>query len=164
MVLLGASWHRLFNHGSSFAPPSHAALADLSQSQRIVALAESQIGYRTNPATTYCNKFSAHWDAGTHACPGTERAEEWCADFAAWAWQRAGVAFVYGYEPGEINGGAASFYEWGVDHGAWHPVGSGYVASPGDVAVYGLALGVTPSARHVAIVTADARASLDPTS
>jgi len=35
-------------------------------------------------------------------------------------------------------------------------VTSGYVASPGDVAVYGLTLGPDPSAMHVAIVTDDA--------
>ena len=57
--------------------------------------------------------------------------------------------------PGEINGAAASFYEWGVANGEWHPATSGYVASPGDVAVYGLSLGADPSAVHVAIVTDD---------
>ena len=63
--------------------------------------------------------------------------------------------FTYGYGPGEINGGAVSFYEWGVANGEWHPATSGYVASPGDVAVYGLSLGADPSAAHVAIVTDD---------
>jgi hypothetical protein len=66
------------------------------------------------------------------------------------------VQFTYGYGPDEINGAAASFYEWGVANGEWHPVTSGYVAAPGDVAVYGLSLGATPSAVHVAIVTGDA--------
>jgi hypothetical protein len=67
----------------------------------------------------------------------------WCADFAAWGWQMAGVRFTYGYGPGEINGAAASFYEWGVANGEGHPAAKGYVASPGDVAVYGLSLGLT---------------------
>jgi CHAP domain len=82
-------------------------------------------------------------------------AEEWCADFAAWVWRLAGVRFTYGYDPEEINGAAISFYEWGVANGEWHPAASGYVASPGDVAVYGLSLGAHPSAAHVAIVTKD---------
>jgi hypothetical protein len=56
----------------------------------------------------------------------------------AWAWQRAGVQISYGYSPDEINGAAVSFYEWAVANGQWHPAGSGYVAQPGDVAVYGL--------------------------
>ena len=64
-------------------------------------------------------------------------------------------AFTYGYGPGEINGAAVSFYEWGVANGEWHPATSGYVAAPGDVAVYGLSLGADPSAVHVAIVTDD---------
>ena len=94
--------------------------------------------------------------AGTAGCPSGETAEEWCADFAAWAWQMAGVDFTYGYGTDEVNGAAASFYEWGVANGAWHPATSGYVAAPGDVAVYGLSLGATPSAVRVAIVTGDA--------
>ncbi len=32
---------------------------------RIVAAAESQVGYSTDPADTYCNKYSAYWNAGT---------------------------------------------------------------------------------------------------
>jgi hypothetical protein len=42
-----------------------------------------------------------------------------------------------------------------VANGQWHPVTSGFVATPGDVAVYGLTLGADPSAVHVAIVTDD---------
>jgi hypothetical protein len=41
------------------------------------------------------------------------------------------VRFAYGYEPGQINGAAVSFYEWGVANGEWHPATSGYVAAPG---------------------------------
>jgi len=66
------------------------------------------------------------------------------------------VQFTYGYGPGEINGGAVSFYERGVANGEWHPATNGYVAVPGDVAIYGLSLGTDPSAEHVAIVTDDA--------
>jgi hypothetical protein len=154
VIILVATVHA-FGNTDSFPVPSGATLAGLSLPQRIVALAESQVGYSTEPSNSYCNKFSAQWDAGTAGCPSGEMAEEWCADFAAWAWQEAGVDFTYGYDPGEINGAAASFYEWGVANGEWHPATSGYVASPGDVAVYGLVLGADPSAVHVAIVTDD---------
>ena len=162
VIILVATLHGVFgNQGvfgntDSFPVPSEATLAGLSLPQRIVAIAKSQVGYRTEPSISYCNKFSAYWDAGTEDCPGGERAEEWCADFAAWAWQKAGVHFTYGYDPGEINGAAVSFYEWAVANGEWHPATSGYVAAPGDVAVYGLSLGADPSAVHVAIVTRDA--------
>jgi hypothetical protein len=122
---------------------------------RIVSIAQSQLGYSTDPSSSYCNKFSAYWESGT-SCGNGLAAEEWCADFAAWAWQKAGVQFTYGYGPGEINGGAVTFYEWGVANGEWHPTTSGFVAAPGDVAIYGLSVGAGPSAAHVAIVTDDA--------
>jgi hypothetical protein len=155
VIILAATAHR---SGStrSFPAPSKATLAGLSLPRRIAAIAKSQVGYSTDPSNSYCNKYSAYWDAGTQDCPAGEADEEWCADFAAWAWRKAGAHFTYGYAPGEINGAAVSFYEWGIANGTWHPAGSGYVAEPGDVAVYGLSLGADPSAVHVAIVTGDA--------
>ena len=150
-VALGA----VFGSANSFSLPSHATLAGMSVRQRIVAIASSQLGYGTDPSNSYCNKFTAYWDAGSAGCPNGEASEAWCADFAAWAWRKAGVRFVYGFGPGEINASAASFYQWGVANGAWHPATSGYVAAAGDVAVYGLELGTDPSASHVAIVTGD---------
>ncbi len=118
---------------------------------RIVALVRGQLGYRTDPPNTYCNRFSAYWNAGTDDCPNSNRDEEWCADFAAWAWRTAGVRFVYGFGPNDINAASVSFYYWGVAHHRWHPVGSAYVPEPGDVAVYGLDL-ATSEAQHVAVV------------
>jgi CHAP domain len=156
VIILVATLQRVFAKADSFPVPSEAALAGLSLHERIVAIAKSQVGYSTQPSSSYCNKFSAYWDAGTQGCPRGATAEQWCADFAAWAWQQAGVHFTYGYEPGEINGAAVSFYEWAVANGEWHPATHGYVAAPGDVAVYGLSLGADPSAVHVAIVTDDA--------
>jgi hypothetical protein len=79
--------------------------------------------------------------------------EQWCADFAAWAWKQAGAQVSYELAPGFLNAQSASFYVWGMHHGTWHPVDSGYVPQPGDVAVYGLDL-TTVTAEHVAIVTA----------
>ncbi len=58
---------------------------------RIVAIARSQLGYRTDPPTTYCNRFSAYWYAGADDCGNEGRDEEWCADFAAWVWKQAGA-------------------------------------------------------------------------
>lgn len=119
---------------------------------RIVSIAEGQIGYRTDPSNTYCNKFSAYWGAGTGGCGNGNRDEEWCADFAAWVWEQAGAEVSYELAPGHLNAASASFYVWGVDHGSWHPVGSGYAPQPGDVAVYGLDTG-SVTAVHVAVVT-----------
>ena len=120
---------------------------------RIVAAAQSQVGYRTDPSDTYCNKFSAYWNAGVDDCGNANLDEEWCADFAAWAWKQAGAVVDYQLAPGYLNGNSASFYVWGTDHGTWHPVGSGYTPQPGDVAVYGLDTSAV-TAVHVAVVTA----------
>ncbi len=118
---------------------------------RIIKLAEDQLGYRTDPANSYCNKFSAYWYSGTTNCSGNNRDEQWCADFAAWVWQLAGVPVVYQYLRGDLNSSSASFYEWGVAHHTWHAAGSGYTPEPGDVAIYGLDRS-TLVATHVAVV------------
>jgi CHAP domain len=121
---------------------------------RIVEIAEGQVGYTTDPSNTYCNKYSAYWFAGANNCGNTNRSEEWCADFAAWVWQTAGADVDYQFISGDLNSSSASFYEWGIAHGTWHPSGSNYVPEPGDVAVYGLDTS-TLIAQHVAIVVRD---------
>ena len=120
---------------------------------RIVAIAQGQVGYQTDPSDTYCNKFSAYWNAGVDDCGNDNLDEEWCADFAAWVWKQAGAEVTYQLAPGFLNSDSASFYVWGTDHGTWHPVGSGYAPQPGDVAVYGLDTSAV-TAVHVAIVIA----------
>lgn len=117
----------------------------------IVTIAESQLGYHTDPSNSYCNKFSAYWGAGTQCGHGL-RSEEWCADFAAWAWRKAGAQFTYSYATSDINASSASFYLWAVAHGTWHAATSGYTPQPGDVAVYGLNAAAR-TADHVAVVT-----------
>jgi hypothetical protein len=124
----------------------------------IVDAAQSQLGYTTDPADTYCNKFSAYWDAGSgldqngQACAAGTTSEEWCADFAAWAWQKGGVSFTYGNGEAQLNAAAISFYDWAVASGTWHPAAGGYLPQPGDVAVYGINTQGTWAA-HVAVVT-----------
>jgi hypothetical protein len=130
---------------------------------RIVAIAQGQVGYTSDPSDTYCNKFSAYWNAGLDDCGGNGNLdEEWCADFAAWVWKEAGAVVAYQLAPGYLNGDSASFYVWGTDHGTWHPAGSGYVPQPGDVAVYGLDTSAV-TAVHVAVVvgTTDDNAAPD---
>lgn len=119
---------------------------------RIVSIARSQIGYTTNPSNTYCNKYSAYWASGNDDCGNNNLDEEWCADFAAWVWTKAGATVNYQYINGDLNSSAASFYEWGEANGTWHPIGDGYTPQPGDVAVYGLDAPALV-AQHVAIVT-----------
>lgn len=162
LVVIAFAIRGAIGTSDQYPSPSASALADLDLRQRIVAIADSQVGYRTQPVDSYCNKFSAYWDAGTANCPAGETSEEWCADFSAWVWRIAGVHFVYGYSKNEINGAVASFYEWGVHNGLWHPLSSGYVASPGDIAIYGLSRGANPSAVHAAIVTSDTSVAKGP--
>ncbi len=162
VIVVAATVNRTSGNSDARPLPSNASLAGLSTRERIVAIANSQVGYSTDPQHSYCNKFSAYWNAGTPGCPSDETSEEWCADFAAWVWQRAGVQLNYGYNPGQINAGAVSFYKWGLANRAWHPATGGYVAAPGDVAVYGLSLGAAPSGAHVAIVTDDPRGQRGP--
>jgi CHAP domain-containing protein len=128
---------------------------------RIVAVAQGQVGYTTDPASTYCNKFSAYWNAGVDDCGNSNLDEEWCADFAAWVWRQAGAEVVYQLAPGSLNSDSASFYVWGIDHGTWHPVGSHYTPQPGDVAVYGLDTAAV-TAVHVAVVTGDSGGAAAP--
>jgi len=135
--------------GTTVMVPNPSTLSPLRA--RIVRIAESQVGYRTDPPGTYCNKYSAYWHSGAADCGNSNMAEEWCADFAAWVWQRAGVPVVYQYVNGDLNSSAASFYEWGERTLTWHPLGSGYAPQPGDVAVYGLDA-ASLYASHVAVV------------
>ncbi len=118
---------------------------------KIASIAKGQEGVEDKPADTYCNPYTAHWGDGT-ACSGGLRANEWCADFAAWAWQQAGVSFTYGFKSSDINADANSFYYWAAAHGTWHAAGSGYTPQPGDVAVYGSSPG---GASHVGIVVSN---------
>jgi hypothetical protein len=138
-------------NGHTLFVPDDTGVSSLRQ--RIVTLAESQIGYATDPSDTYCNKYSAYWYSGTSDCGSVYRDEQWCADFAAWVWQKAGAEVTYQYINGDLNSSSASFYEWGLAHDSWHPIGSGYVPQPGDVAVYGLNTGALVAA-HVAVVVA----------
>jgi CHAP domain len=152
-------------HGETFRVPKVPSLSPLRK--RIVAIAESQLGYVTDPPSTYCNKYSAYWVSGDSDCGNSNLAEEWCADFAAWVWKQAGAGVTYQYLNGDLNSSAASFYEWGAARGTWHPVGSRYKPQPGDVAVYGLdkaslvaahvavVIGYTPGARGPIAVNGD---------
>jgi hypothetical protein len=115
-------------------------------------VAESQLGYRTDPPGTYCNRYSAYWGSGQDDCGNANLDEEWCADFAAWVWKQAGAEVSYGFGPGQLNSGSISFYRWGLAHGTWHAAGARYTPRPGDIAVYGLDPSAA-TAEHVAVVT-----------
>jgi hypothetical protein len=144
----GTNWAQGMWAGTS---PTISAVSPPALGQQIAAVAEYQVGYQDNPVGTFCNAYTAYWGAGD-PCGNGNNEEEWCADFAAWVWHQAGAAVIYGYGADQLNGAAASFYQWGLAHGTWHPAGSGYVPQPGDAVVYGLN-SAGNYADHVAIVT-----------
>jgi hypothetical protein len=131
-----------------------------SPGYKIVSIAESQVGYQDHPLGSYCNPYSAYWNAGSSCSHGNNDSEEWCADFAAWVWRQAGVPFTYGFDTGDINAGAVSVYQWGVANGTWHAAGSGYTPQPGDLVIYGLDIADT-TADHVGIVIGGTAADPD---
>ena len=138
------------------AAVQRAAQAD-SLGSTIASIAEGQEGVEDSPANTYCNPYSAHWGDGT-TCSNGNRAIEWCADFAAWTWQQAGVSFSYGSGSSDVNASASSFYHWAVAQGTWHAAGSGYTPEPGDVAVYGSS---GAAAAHVGVVVSNGNSGPD---
>jgi len=122
----------------------------------IVSIAESKDQNNAQivelPPKSNCNPYTAHWgDGQPNGCTNGWRKNAWCADFAAWVWQQAGVSFTYGNRADDINAWSASFYAWGVAHGRWHALSSGYAPQPGDVAVYGSLTIPTAASGHVAI-------------
>ncbi|WP_034265042.1 CHAP domain-containing protein [Actinospica robiniae] len=90
------------------------------------------------------------------SCTGNQgTAEYWCADFAKWIWQNASGSTITG--TGNLDAGAVSFYNYGVDHGTLHTDPS-YRPRVGDAVVYDV---VVPSGKthgtfadHVGLVTA----------
>ena len=134
-----------------------AAPGGLGASIASIAEGQDQTGAKVvdDPASVAdsggCNPYSGYWgdgptSSGSVVCPvgpdpgvtsKQSRWDNWCADFAAWVWQQAGVSFTYSWGANDIDGAARSFYYWGLANGTWHAVGTGYTPQQGDVAVYG---------------------------
>ena len=132
---------------------AHESVSSLGSS--IASIAVGQEGTMDNPPSSECNKYSAYWGVGSD-CGGGLRSQAWCADFAAWVWRQAGVPFTFAYGGSNINPWSASFYFWGLAHGTWHSLSSGYSPQPGDAAVYGN-LTEAPGPGHVGIVVGGGR-------
>jgi hypothetical protein len=132
--------------------------------QSIANVALSQVGVGDTPAVTNydsvdCDPYSTLVGAAYPNADGCgfdadhavrDENEEWCSDFAEWAWRQAGVTTGMSV----INAGSVSFYAWGLDQGETMPVDSGTPA-PGDAVVFFPPGPVTPRyADHVGIVSA----------
>ncbi|WP_394619666.1 FG-GAP-like repeat-containing protein [Lentzea sp. JNUCC 0626] len=111
------------------APPAQAA----PSRDRIVDVATGQIGGSAcNPG--YFNSCGMAW----------------CAEFARWVWDRAGVEDIKG-----LDGWAQSFKTYGTKRGLYHSRSSGYKPQPGDAIVFDWDhnSGDDHPIDHVAIVT-----------
>lgn len=110
-------------------------------------------GHLENPANSGCNKYSgALYGASSGCAPGYGDnghwgTNAWCADFAKWVWKQVGA------DTSGLDSRAITFYNYGFNHGTWHPAGSGYTPQPGDAILYGINASKT-YADHVGIVAA----------
>ncbi|MGP3954408.1 FG-GAP-like repeat-containing protein [Nonomuraea sp. 3N208] len=114
----------------------------------IVSVAQDQLGNSTrnheSPMGSGCNYYTGYFRSWKPAdgCPSSDgvrwRNSDWCADFAKYVWQRAGVPYADVPEGsgGVLTGWASSFKDYGVKHGTWHAFGNGYSPQPGDAIVF----------------------------
>jgi hypothetical protein len=142
------------------APAASASPADLGQ--RIAAIALSKVGLSTTPAVnsfngTDCNPFStlvAGFSADSDGCgydttfnvPNEN--ETWCADFAKWVWQQAGVTA----DMNTLNAGSVSFNAWGSDQGETMAPNTG-APQPGDAIIFFAPGRESISTNHVGLVS-----------
>jgi hypothetical protein len=107
--------------GRTASPDVSGALDPLA----IGEVAQQNVGVGDTPASTSfsldCNPFTTLVGVGasTSGCGvnptfnvQTEN-EEWCADFAKWAWEQGDVTA----DLGTLDPSAASFYQWALDQG-----------------------------------------------
>jgi uncharacterized protein with FMN-binding domain len=121
------------------APPTIAA--------NLAALANANVG----KGAGYCSQVNSSdnslgGDQFLTSCSGNGGAGEfWCADFAAWVWQNAGIN-ITGLTPA-----ASSFLTDAAENGSTVHTSPSYAPQVGDVAVYDYSDGV---AQHNGIVVA----------
>lgn len=92
---------------------------------RVLAVAQSQVGYREQPRRSNRSKFGAWYGIN----PGA-----WCAMFVSWVFAQAGTPLPpistskgFSYTPAAV--------EWARRHGCWRPRGS-YTPKAGDLCFY----------------------------
>jgi hypothetical protein len=133
--------------------------------QSIANIALAQVGVSDSPAVTSfdgvdCDPYTPMVGALSPNADGCgldsifkleDENEEWCSDFAKWAWQKAGVT----RDMSAIGAGAGSFYDWGTAQDEPLRVDAGTPA-PGDAVVFFPpgAIATPAYADHVGIVTA----------
>jgi hypothetical protein len=146
------------------ATQRRAAVAAVTTGQSIANIALAQVGVSDTPAVTSfegvdCDPYTPMVGALSPNADGCglnsnfnleDENEEWCSDFAKWAWQQAGVTT----DMSAINAGAGSFYNWGAAQDEPLRVDAG-TPVPGDAVVFFPpgAIATPAYADHVGIVT-----------
>jgi len=99
--------------------------------QRLVAVAESQLGQSEQPPGSNESPAIAEYRSATAgAMPG----EPWCAYFASWAARQAGTPIG---AQGQGIGSVSEIWSWAQSAGRAMPNGPGVVPKPGDLIVFG---------------------------
>lgn len=106
-------------------PETTTASTGVALRDKIRSVLRSQLGVAEDPL-------------GSNYIPGnpySSNSNPWCAYFASWVWQRAGVK--------DANGNAFPTYgyvgdivSWAVKNHRWHPRGAVYIPQVGDLAVF----------------------------
>jgi hypothetical protein len=115
--------------GWSYAFANPPSPAPSGMASTIVSAANSQVNADPDRGS-FCNPYGP--------------CEEWCALFATWVWQQAGVPIPsYPF--------TGSIYSWAASHTAVLPPTAAVV--PGDDVLYGTGPGSTSTSLHVAVIT-----------
>ncbi|MFE2323019.1 peptidoglycan-binding protein [Streptomyces sp. NPDC059385] len=112
--------------GSPTVPPLSGSVRD-----KIIQAARSQIG--VEEWGDNCNPYG--------------RCEAWCAHFASWAWEQAGINFHSSF--------SGDFYYYGRDHGTLRTDLRNAAPKPGDVILFGSGPANTSTSVHVGVIEKD---------
>ena len=131
--------------GKALAAKPAAATDATPLGQKIADIALSQVGVQTSPPvpnfnTIDCDPYStlvAGFSSNSDGCGYDStfnvrnQNETWCADFAKWVWQQAGVTA----DMNTLNAGAVSFHTWAVHQGQ-NPQANTGTPEPGDAVLF----------------------------
>lgn len=127
----GASLAGVPSTGASPLAPAGGSYASASPGQRIVSIAEAQVGQSEQPPGSNESPAIAEYRTATAgAIPGAP----WCAYFASWVARQAGEPL--GSE-GQGLGAVSEIWSWAQSAGRALPNGPGVVPKPGDLIVFG---------------------------
>ncbi len=117
--------------GAYPSTPLGGAYAPQTPGQRIVAIAETQVGQAEQPPGSNESLAIAQYRTATAgAVPGAP----WCAYFASWAARQAGDPLG---SQGQGLGAVSEIWSWAQSVGRAIPNGAGVVPQPGDLIVFG---------------------------